>query len=131
VRDLDTLRQRPVHRAALGDLQQPLFLLLVEVAPEHQLEADGRDLPLGRLPVEPSFDAVERPLLALGIQPNREDRSGAEGRQHQIDGGRARVVAALVPWLVGHQPVRADPYLRLQALEPGDRHLSCHASLLC
>jgi len=120
-----------MHRAALGDLKEPLLLLLVEVAPEHQLEGDRRDLPLGRLPVEPSFDAVEGPLLALGIQPNREDRSGPEGRQHQIDGCRTRVVAPLVHRLIGHQPVRADPYLRLQALEPGDRHLSCHASLLC
>src|SRR6185369_9186776 len=42
VGDLDGLRERPVHRTALGDLQEPLLLRLVEVAPEHQLDGDGR-----------------------------------------------------------------------------------------
>jgi hypothetical protein len=77
--------------AALGDLAQPLLLLAVEGAAQDQLERDGRDLPLRRLTGEPRLQPVQGPLLAFGVQPNREGRSGAERGEPEVDRRRAGV----------------------------------------
>ncbi|HEX6775354.1 MAG TPA: hypothetical protein VF238_05865, partial [Methylomirabilota bacterium] len=80
-RDLHAFRQGSVDRAPRRDLSQSLPLLVGEIAPEEQLELDAVDLALPRIAGDARLDAVERPALAFGIQPNREDRSGAEGGQ--------------------------------------------------
>ena len=56
-------------------------MLVGEVASEEQLQLDAVDLALARVARQARLDPVERPALAFGIQPNREDRSGAERRQ--------------------------------------------------
>lgn len=66
------------------DLREALALLVGEVAAKEELQLDAVDLPLPRVPRDARLDAVERPALAFGVQPNREDRSGAEGSQHRF-----------------------------------------------
>ena len=66
------------------DLREPLALLVGQVAAEEDLQLDVVDLPFSRVSHETRLDAIERPALAFGVQPNREDRSGAEGGQHRF-----------------------------------------------
>ena len=66
------------------DLREPLALFVGEVAAEEELQLDGVDLPFPRIAHETRLDAIERPPLAFGVQPNREDRSGTEGGQHRF-----------------------------------------------
>jgi hypothetical protein len=120
-----------VDRAPRRDLGQSLPLLVGEVAPEEQLELDAVDLALPRIAGDTRFDAVERPALAFGIQPNREDRSGAEGGQQRFRRGGPAVLAAVGDRLVHEQAVRPDARFRLQIAEPGDFHRSCHVLPLC
>jgi hypothetical protein len=120
-----------MHRAPTRDLHEALALLVGEVTAEEELQLDAIDLALSRVTGEPALDAVERPPLAFGIQPNREDGSGAEGGQHRLRRRRAGVLAALVHGLVDQQAMRADARFRLQIAEPGDLHRSCHLNPLC
>ena len=113
------------------DFGQSLALLLGEIAPEEQLQLDAVDLALPRIAGHPRLDPVERPALAFGIQPNREDRSGAEGGQHRLRRRGAGVLAALVHGLVHEHAMRPDARLRLQIAEPGDFHRTCHVLPLC
>jgi hypothetical protein len=131
VRDRHAFRQRPVHRTPRRDLGQPLSLLVGEIAPEEQLQLDAVDLALPRVAGEARLDAVERPALAFGIQPNREDRSGAEGGQERFRRSGPAVLAAVGHGLVHEQAVRPDARFRLQIAEPGDLHRSCHVLPLC
>jgi len=73
-----------VDGAAAGDLREALPLLVAEVAAQEQLQLDAVDLPFSRVAHETRLDAIEGPALAFGVQPNREDRSGAEGGQHRF-----------------------------------------------
>ncbi len=66
------------------DLRQALALFVGEVAAQEKLQLDAVDLPFPRVAHETRLDAVEGPALAFGVQPNREDRSGAEGGQHRF-----------------------------------------------
>ena len=68
-----------MHGAPPRDLREALALFVGEVATQEQLQLDAVDLPLAWVARDARLDAVERPALAFGIQPNREDRSGAEG----------------------------------------------------
>jgi hypothetical protein len=120
-----------VHRAPRRDLGQTLPLLDGEIAPEEQLELDAVDLALSRIAGDPRLDAVERPALAVGIQPNREDRSGAEGGQQRFRRSGPAVLAAVGHRLVDEQAVRPDARFRLQIPEPGHFHRSCHVLPLC
>jgi hypothetical protein len=131
VRDRHPFRQRPVDRTPRRNLGQTLSLLVGEVASEEQLELDAVDLALPRIAGEARLDAVERPALAFGIQPNREDRSGAEGGQERFWRGGPGVLAAVGHGLVHEQAVRPDARFRLQIAEPGDLHRSCHVLPLC
>jgi len=72
--DADAVLERVMDRAARGDLAEPIYFDLIQVAAEDQLQIDRRGFPLGRFPCETHREAIERPLPALGIQPNREDR---------------------------------------------------------
>jgi len=112
-------------------LNEALTLLFVEITPEEQLQLDAVDLALPGITREARLDAVERPALAFGIQPNREDRSGAEGGQHRFRRRGTGVLAALVHGLVHEQAVRPHARFRLQIAEPGDFHRSCHVLSLC
>jgi len=98
---------------------------------QEQLQVDAVDLALSRIALEARLDPVERPALAFGVQPNREDGSGAECRQHCLNRRRARVLPALVHGLVDQQPVRADARFGLQIAEPGHLDRSCHVFPLC
>jgi hypothetical protein len=129
--DRHAFRQGPVDRTPRRDLGQPLTLLVGEVAAEEQLQLDAVDLPLPRIAGEARLDAVERPALAFGIQPNREDRSGAEGGQERFRRGGPGVLAPVGHGLVHEQAVRPDARFRLQVAEPGDFHRSCHVLPLC
>jgi hypothetical protein len=120
-----------VHRTPRRDLAQPLSLLVGEIAPEEQLQLDAVDLALPRIAGDTRLDAVERPTLAFGIQPNREDRSGAEGGQERFRRRGPGVLAAVGHGLVDEQAVRPDACFRLQIAEPGDLHRSCHVLPLC
>jgi hypothetical protein len=124
-------RQGSMHRAAQGDLRQTLPLLVAEVAAEQQLQVDAVDLPLARIARDAGLDPVERPALAFGIQPNREDRSGAERGEHRLGRRRPSVLSALVHRLVHQQPVRTDARFRLQIAQPGHLDGSCHVIPLC
>ena len=66
------------------DLRQALALFVGQVAAEEKLQLDAVDLTLAHVAHETRLDAVERPAFAFGVQPNREDRSGAEGGQHRF-----------------------------------------------
>jgi len=116
---------------APGDLEQPLPLLVVEIASEEHLQLDAVDLPLTRIANQTRLDAVELPSLTFGIQPNREDRSGAESRQHRLRRRGARVLAAFVHGLVDEQAMRPDARFRLQIAEPGHLDRSSHLVPLC
>lgn len=129
--DGHALRERPVHGTAPGDLRQPLPLFPGEIASEEQLQLDGVDLALAGVARQTRLDAVQRPALAFGIQPNREDRSGAERGQHRLRRRRPRVLAPFVHGLVHEQTMRPDARLRLQIAEPGHLDGSCHLFPLC
>ena len=129
--DRHSFGERAVNRTAGGDLRQALALLLAEVAAQQQLQVDAVDLSLAWVARHARLDPVERPALAFGVQPNREDRSGAERRQHRFRRRRARVLPTLVHGLVDQHAVRADPCFRLQIAEPGHLHRSCHVIPLC
>jgi len=73
-----------MNGAAARDLREALALFVGEVTAEEQLQLDAVDLPFPRVAHETRLDAIERPALAFGVQPNREDRSGAEGGQHRF-----------------------------------------------
>ena len=66
------------------DLRKALALFVGEVAAQEEFQLDAVHLPFARVTHETRLDAVERPALAFGVQPNREDRSGAEGGQHRF-----------------------------------------------
>ena len=129
--DGHTLRECSVDWATPRYLHEALTLLFSKITPEEQLEVDAVDLPLPRVAGHPRLDAVERPALAFGIQPNREDRSGAEGGQERFRRGGPGVLAPVSHGLVHEQAVRPDARLRLQIAEPGDLHRSCHVLPLC
>jgi hypothetical protein len=131
MRDGHALCEGAMHRAPARDLRQALTLLVGKIAAEEELQLDAVDLPLSRVTGEAGLDAVERPALAFGVQPNREDRSGAEGSQHRLRRRGAGVLAAFVHGLVDQQAMRADARFRLQIAEPGDVHRSCHLNPLC
>jgi hypothetical protein len=131
VDDGHTLRERSVDWATSRYLHEALPLLVGEIAPEEQLQLDAVDLALPRIAGDARLDAVERPALAFGIQPNREDRSGAEGGQERFRRGGPGVLAAVGHGLVDEQAVRPDACFRLQIAEPGDLHRSCHVLPLC
>jgi len=120
-----------VHGAASRDLRETLALLVGEVAANEELQFDAVDLALARVANEASLDAVQRPALAFGVQPNREDRSGAEGGQHRLRRRGARVLAALVDGLVDEQAMWPHARFRLQIAEPGDLDRTCHLHPLC
>src|SRR5262249_50057098 len=82
VRDGDALRERSMNGASSRDLREPLVLFVGQVAAEEELQLDAVDLSFPRIPQKTRLDAIERPPLAFGVQPNREDRSGPEGGQH-------------------------------------------------
>jgi hypothetical protein len=92
---------------------------------------DAVDLALAGVARQARLDPVERPAFAFGVQPNREDRSGAERCQQRFGRRGPRVLPALVDGLVHQQPVRADPRFRLQIAEPGHLYRSCHVIPLC
>jgi len=71
-----------MNGAPAPDLREALALLVGEVTAQEQLQLDTVHLPLSRIAHDARLDAIERPALAFGVQPNREDRSGAEGGQH-------------------------------------------------
>jgi len=71
-----------MNRTPPRDVREPLALFIVQVAAKEELQLDAVDLPFARVAHETRLDAVERPALAFGVQPNREDRSSAEGGQH-------------------------------------------------
>jgi hypothetical protein len=72
-----------------------------------------------------------RSALAFGVQPNREDGSGAKCCEDCLSRRRTRVLPALVHGLVDQQPVRADPRFGLQIAEPVHLDRSCHVIPLC
>jgi len=120
-----------MDRAAPRDLPETLALLVGEVAAQEELQLNAVDLPLPRIAGQAGLDAVERPSLAFGVQPNREDRSSAEGGQHRFRRRGARVLAPLVDGLVDEDAMRADARFCLQIAEPGDFHRTCHLHPLC
>jgi hypothetical protein len=126
-----TLRECSVDWATPRYLHEALTLLFSKIAAEEQLEVDLVDLPLPRIAGEARLDAVERPALAFGIQPNREDRSGAEGGQERFRRSGPGVLAPVGHGLIHEQAVRPDTRFRLQVAEPGDFHRSCHVLPLC
>ena len=73
-----------MNRTPPRDVREPLALFIVQVAAKEELQLDAVDLPFPRVAHETRLDAIERPALAFGVQPNREDRSGAEGGQHRF-----------------------------------------------
>ena len=95
------------------------------------MKVNAVDLALARIARHARLDAVERPALAFGIQPNREDGSGAERGEHRLGRRGPRVLPALVHGLVHQQPMRADARFRLQIAEPGHLDGSCHVIPLC
>jgi len=117
--------------AARGDLREPLALFVVQVAAQEELEVDRSDLPLSRVAGQVGLDAVDGPALAFGVQPNGEDRSGAEGGEESFGRRRARVLTAAPHGLVDEESMRADARFDLQVAEPGDLHRSCHVFPLC
>src|ERR1700730_5687880 len=77
--DIDLGGQGAVHRAAIGDLEQPRALLVVERPPEGDLAVDPIDVAVLRLAfgairrvdarvLEIDGDGLERPLLAARVQ---------------------------------------------------------------
>jgi hypothetical protein len=123
--------ERAVNRTAGGDLRKALPLFVIQVTAEEKLKVNAVDLALTGIARHARLDPVERPALAFGVQPNREDRSGAERRQHRFRRRGARVLPTLVHGLVDQHAVRADPRFRLQIAEPGHLHRSCHVIPLC
>src|ERR1043166_6936701 len=123
--DLDLGRERAVHGAALGDLDQPRLLLFAERALQLDLTLDAVELALLGLAVravlgvdlrvlEAHRDGLQRPLLASRVQRERHRRSGAERGQQQVVGIGAGAVTAVLDGLVGHQLMWTDTDVRRQ-----------------
>ena len=107
-----------MHGTTARDGVQPLTLRLVDVAGQHDVLLDQIDLAVrmclasgalgGGDSLVAQFDRqlAYVPALSLGIQPNRDGRSGAEGRQQQLVGSHALIVSR-IRWLVGHDAMLA------------------------
>ena len=123
--------ERAMNRTAGGDLGKSLPLFVIQVTAEEKLKVDAVDLALARVACHARFDPIERPALAFGVQPNRENCSGAERRQQRLWRRGTRVLPTVGHGLVDQHAVRADPRLRLQIAEPGHLDRSCHVIPLC
>src|SRR5579871_864499 len=131
--DIDLRLQRAVHRAFVGDLQQPCALLGIEVAIERDGALDVVDhaflgLTGGAIG---GVDAavpqahrglLERQLLALGIKAQRHRRAGAEPGEQKIVRAWAAIHAADRYRLIGEQPMAADNDLLLKFAAPRFAH---------
>src|SRR4051812_19863640 len=85
--DLDFRRERAMDGAAVGDLQQPLALRLVERPFQHDLPVDLIDLAVLGLAVgailgvdlvvlQPDPDLLQRPVLLPGVHAQGHGRAG-------------------------------------------------------
>src|SRR5262249_18957539 len=124
--DLDLGCERAVDRTLVGDLEEPRTLAIIESAGERDGPIDAVEHPFFGLAalaiggvdlgvVEPHRDFVERQCLALGVEPQRHRRAGAERREQQVVGTRSAVETARLDRLIGEQAVRTDADLLLEA----------------
>jgi hypothetical protein len=109
-----------MHRAPVGNLQQPVTLFLVETAAQcdHTLDPiDETFLGLAGLAVggmDPAVTQSNRDLLqgqhlSVGVQTKRHRRAGAQPGEHQIVGSGAAVETADVDRLVAQKAMGRLP----------------------
>jgi len=102
--DLDLGVQGPVHRALVGDLEQPLSLGVGQVAVEFEFAAELVDVSARALAVgavlrvnlavaDTHGHGLEIEILALGIQPERHTRAARERRREEV-----RLARQLFTW---------------------------------
>src|SRR5439155_12067230 len=79
---------------------------------------------LGMDPVvrQPHRHALERQLLAFGIEPQRHRRAGTEAREQQIVRAWPRIESADLDWFVGKESVRPTHDLLLEFAIAGFAH---------
>src|SRR5436190_608690 len=117
--NVDLRHQRPVHGAAVGDLEEPRSLLVRQRSGELDVALDPVDHPLAGLAFravggvdprmsQPDRDALERPALASRVECDRHRGAGAQARKQEVVGVGPRVGPAHGGRLVGRQTVRAD-----------------------
>ncbi len=117
--DHDLAFERAVDGAAVSDGEEALALRVVEVAVEGDRAAEAVDLALFRLArgailrVEPVVldvdrDAFERPVLAVGVHPQRHRGARPERGAEEIVGRRSLVRPTDGDRLVGDEGVLAN-----------------------
>src|SRR5712692_937144 len=133
--DVDLGDEGAVHRAAVGDLEQPLPLLGAERAGQADLPLDAIEHALLRLALravlgvdlrllQPHRDPLERPLLAPRVHGDRHGGAGPQRGQQQVIGRGARVRPARLHRLIRDETMTA----RLDLLgEPGGAASHDHA----
>ena len=123
--------------ATIGDVEQSLPLIVVEVAGQFDVAINMIDPPPrgftlravfgmnARVPQRHS-DPLERPALTVGVHPHRHGGTRPERGQQQIVGCWSRIVANR-PWLVGDELVL--PYGGLLRITPWTRPFNGHQAL--
>jgi hypothetical protein len=115
--DVGAPLQRRVDRANVGDLEQPLALLVAELARKGDLPFDavkhrrlgreGRAVLRVHAIVSVNRDAREGSSFASGIHAKGDRGAGAERHQEQSIRVRAQPRAANGSQLIGHETVRS------------------------
>jgi hypothetical protein len=124
--------QQAVERAARRDNCQAPPLSLVERPVQVEPGGESVDQALPGLAFgavgdqdavvsERDLDAFEGPAFPVGVQPQRDARSGAERRQQEFVGRRAAVFPTGVDRLVADQPVAAGDHFLRQPGAAADR----------
>ena len=122
-----------MHRALVGNLDEPNALLLVEIARQRDDAIDTIDHPFlgfavlavdGMNPgvTKSHRDPIERHSLALGVKAQRHRRAGPKAGKHEVVWTRTAVKAADINRLVGEKSVPAGPDLLLEASGAGFLH---------
>ena len=122
-----------MHRALVGDFEKPLARLPIKLAVEADDAIDPIEHPvlgfvigavggIDSAVAEPHPRAFERQLLAVGVQPQRHRRAGAECSEQQIVGPGAAAEPARGDRLVGQEAMPAGGDFLLKRAVPRFAH---------